>query len=524
VVRDVMLGAQAEDGNRSGRRFDENGMRVYDVEVLDVEIGDEGIATLLVEAQHAAVEQTLTLDEERRRLELTREREEIERQVQAIQAGTRTQSLALQRTEVVAAFELERAKIQAEADGRKARLDATLADQQAMDAVHVAELARRRGTSQLELDINDKDLALRLRELEAEVHAVAEKARAVSPDLVAALTAFGDRALAEKMAQSMAPLAILGGESVAEVLARLLRGTKLAQVLAPALAAGDDHVFTSLLPQWNVRAVAVEHGRWGEALAAHAGDIALVYLETPANPTLEMIDLGAVREAIDGACPDRRVPMVVDNTFLGPVFQSPLEHGADLVVYSATKFLGGHSDLVAGALTARDPAWIQQVKGLRAFLGTICEPFTAWMLQRSLATLWLRMTRQSKNAARLVNVLRGHRAVAHIHYPTLFVGEQARIFQKQCRAPGSMIALDLHGGREAAFRFLDALKLVRLAVSLGGVESLASHPRSTTASEMSDDDLRLGGVTEGLVRISIGVEYWRDLARDLTQALDAAAG
>jgi methionine-gamma-lyase len=199
---------------------------------------------------------------------------------------------------------------------------------------------------------------------------------------------------------------------------------------------GTDHVFTSLLPQWNVRAVAVEHGRWGEALAAHAGDIALVYLETPANPTLEMIDLGAVREAIDGACPDRRVPMVVDNTFLGPVFQSPLEHGADLVVYSATKFLGGHSDLVAGALTARDPAWIQQVKGLRAFLGTICEPFTAWMLQRSLATLWLRMTRQSKNAARLVNVLRGHRAVAHIHYPTLFVGEQARIFQKQCRAPG----------------------------------------------------------------------------------------
>lgn len=287
---------------------------------------------------------------------------------------------------------------------------------------------------------------------------------------------------------------------------------------------GTDHVFTALLPQWNVRAIAVEHGRWDEALAAHAGEIALVYLETPANPTLEMIDLGAVREAIDRACPDRRVPMVVDNTFLGPVFQSPLEHGADLVVYSATKFLGGHSDLVAGALTARDPAWIQQVKGLRAFLGTICEPFTAWMLQRSLATLWLRMTRQSKNAARLVNVLRGHRAVAHIHYPTLFVGEQARIFQKQCRAPGSMIALDLHGGREAAFRFLDALKLVRLAVSLGGVESLASHPRSTTASEMSDDDLRLGGVTEGLVRISIGVEYWRDLAHDLTQALDAAAG
>jgi major vault protein len=239
IVRDAVLGAQGDAGTRTGRRFDENGMRVYDVEVLGVEIGDDGIATLLVGAQHAVVEQTLTLDGERRRLELTREREEIERQVQAIQAITREQAYALQRAEVVASFELERAKIQAESEGRKARLDASQADQQALDAVHTAELSRRRSTGQLELEINEKDLALRLRELEAEVHAVAEKARAVSPDLVAALTAFGDRALAEKMAQSMAPLAILGGESVSEVLARLLRGTKLAKVLAPALADGE---------------------------------------------------------------------------------------------------------------------------------------------------------------------------------------------------------------------------------------------------------------------------------------------
>lgn len=287
---------------------------------------------------------------------------------------------------------------------------------------------------------------------------------------------------------------------------------------------GTDHVFNGLLPGWNVRAIAVEHGHWEEALAQHAKDLALVYLETPANPTLEMIDLGAVRALLDRAVTDRAVPMIVDNTFLGPVFQSPLEHGADIVVYSATKFLGGHSDLVAGAITARDPALVNQVKNIRAFFGTICEPFTAWMLQRSMATLWLRMTKQSKNASKLVEAIRSHRAVARVHYPTLFEGEQARIFRKQCRAPGSMIAIELRGGREAAFRFLDALKLVRLAVSLGGVESLASHPRTTTASEMSDEDLRISGVTEGLVRISIGVEYWRDLAKDLHQALDAAAG
>ena len=287
---------------------------------------------------------------------------------------------------------------------------------------------------------------------------------------------------------------------------------------------GTDHVLRHMLPDWNVAAIAVEEGHWREALAAHAKDLALVYFETPANPTLNMIDLAEMRAEIDRASPSRHVPLVVDNTFLGPVFQSPLEHGADAVLYSATKFLGGNSDLVAGALTVRDPEIVARVKETRAFLGTICEPFTAWMLQRSMATLWLRMTKQSKNASRLVPLLAAHPAVAHVHYPTLFSGDQARIFQKQCRAPGSMVAIDLHGGRDAAFRFLDALRVVRLAVSLGGVESLATHPLTTTASEMSDEDLKASGVTEGLVRLSIGVEYWRDLAADLQGALDAAGG
>jgi methionine-gamma-lyase len=286
---------------------------------------------------------------------------------------------------------------------------------------------------------------------------------------------------------------------------------------------GTDHVFRGILPGWNVDAIAVDPDRWDEALAAHGKDLSMVYIETPANPTLAMIDLDAMRVLVDRHCPGGGVPIVVDNTFLGPVFQSPLEHGADVCVYSATKFLGGHSDLVAGAITAKDPAIVTRVKANRAFFGTICEPFTAWMLQRSMATLWLRMTKQSKNASKLVDVIKAHPAVERVHYPTLFVGDQARIFRKQCRAPGSMIAIELRGGRDAAFRFLDGLSLVRLAVSLGGVESLASHPRTTTASEMSDEDLRASGVTEGLVRISIGVEYWRDLAKDITSALDAAA-
>lgn len=286
---------------------------------------------------------------------------------------------------------------------------------------------------------------------------------------------------------------------------------------------GTDHFLHHVLPDWGVEAIAVRDGEWPAKLAQHAGAIAAVYLETPANPTLHMIDLAAVVGAVRALEATREVPIVVDNTFLGPVFQSPLRFGVDLVVYSATKFLGGHSDLVAGALTGRSRALVDRVKTLRSFLGTICEPFTAWMLQRSMATLHLRMIKQSKNAAKIVAALREHPAIATLHYPTLLSGDQERVFRAQCTAPGSMVALELHGGREAAFRFLNALGIVRLAVSLGGVESLACHPRTTTASEMSEEDLRESGVTEGLVRLSIGVEYWRDLLADIVGGLAAAS-
>ena len=230
-VRDVILGKQGEDGKRPGRSFDENGMRVYDVEVLDVEIGDAAIEELLINAQHTVVEQTLTLDGDRRRLEQTREREAINQEVDAIQASTRQKKLVLQTAEIETVHQFDVTKINAELDSRKRRLEGERADQDGLDAVHDAKLARQKRSSELELETADKQLNQRLRELEAEVKAVADKAEAVSPELIAALQAFGDRALAEKMAESMAPLAILGGESVAGVLARLLEGTRLAKVL-----------------------------------------------------------------------------------------------------------------------------------------------------------------------------------------------------------------------------------------------------------------------------------------------------
>jgi major vault protein len=238
VVRDVVLGPQGDDGKRPGRLFVENGMRIYDVEVLDVSIGDTEIAKLLVRAQHAAVEQTLTLDDQRRRLELVREKEGIELEIQRIQATTARTRAEIETSGINDQREIELARIALESSCAKDRLAAKVSEQEALDTVNNAELARQRASKAVELEAAEKDLALRLRAIEADVQAVAEKAKAVSPELVAALQAFGDRALAERMAESMAPLAILGGESVSDVLARLLKGTKLAKVLSESTENG----------------------------------------------------------------------------------------------------------------------------------------------------------------------------------------------------------------------------------------------------------------------------------------------
>ncbi len=289
------------------------------------------------------------------------------------------------------------------------------------------------------------------------------------------------------------------------------------------LYGGTDHVLTHMLEPFGISAHCVDAGDIDqvEEMAARIGDrLAMIYAETPANPTLRMTDIAALARIAHESDRVRPARLVIDNTFMGPVFQAPLEHGADLVIYSATKYIGGHSDVVAGAVLARDPALTHQIKSVRSFFGTICEPFSAWLLQRSLATIYTRMVKQSKNAARIVERLSGHPKVAKIHYPTLFEGEQRRIYEAQCSAPGGMIALEVNGGEAAAFRFLDSLRLAKLAVSLGSVETLATHPKTTVSSEMSAEEMERSGITDGLVRLSIGVEYWRDLADDIEQALE----
>ncbi|MBV8812186.1 MAG: PLP-dependent transferase [Acidobacteriaceae bacterium] len=286
------------------------------------------------------------------------------------------------------------------------------------------------------------------------------------------------------------------------------------------LYGGTQHLIHQILEPLAFVTKAVRAGDTkGIAQAIQASDdLGLVLIETPSNPTLAMTDIAAAAEAL------RRHPnrplLAVDNTLLGPTFQHPLVHDADLVIYSATKFLGGFSDLLAGAVLSADSGLIQRVRGMRALFGNILQADECWMLNSRLSSVRLRMERQSKNAQRIAEQIQAHSRVERVFYPSLFDDrEQIRIRDTQTDYPGSLFSLALRGGRVAAFDFLRRLQIGRNAVSLGGVETLVCHPRSTTHSELSEEEMTAAGITESLVRISVGTEHWRDLLEDFTQAL-----
>jgi methionine-gamma-lyase len=253
------------------------------------------------------------------------------------------------------------------------------------------------------------------------------------------------------------------------------------------------------------------------------GRVSLVYLESPANPTNMLVDVEAVRAAVDVAFgPDHRPPIAIDNTFLGPLWSKPLAHGADLSVYSLTKYVGGHSDLVAGGIVG-EKGLINQIRMLRNTIGTICDPNTAWMLLRSLETLELRMSRAGENAAQVCDFLRSHPKVEKVGYLGFLEegSRQADIFKRHNLGAGSTFSLYLRGGEEEAFRFLDALQIANLAVSLGGTETLASAPAAMTHLSVPDERKQQLDITPNLVRISIGVENADDLIADFANALNA---
>ena len=255
---------------------------------------------------------------------------------------------------------------------------------------------------------------------------------------------------------------------------------------------------------------------------ASSGRVPLIFLESPSNPTNVLVDIEAVRKSRDKIFAADPPLIVMDNTFLGPLWQKPMQHGADVVIYSRTKYAGGHSDLVAGgALGGR--AQIEPIRAMRNILGTITDPHTAWMLLRSLETLELRMSRAGENAARVCAALRHNPKVEHVGYLGFLDdgSHQSDIYHRHCTGAGSTFSLYLTGGEREAFAFLDALKIAKLAVSLGGTETLASHPAAMTHLSVSADRKAALGITDNLVRISIGIEDADDLIADFAQALES---
>lgn len=259
--------------------------------------------------------------------------------------------------------------------------------------------------------------------------------------------------------------------------------------------------------------------RWVEPAgiaAAIDGDTALVVIETPANPTLDLVDIAAVVRAAAG------IPVLVDSTFATPVLQQPAAHGATLVLHSATKFIGGHGDVIAGVV-ACDSTWAGALRQVRAATGGLLHPLGAYLLHRGLPTLGLRVLKAQENAQRVAERLVQHPAVARVCYPGLGTVANAGLVGTQMRGPGSLMAFELHGGHAAAATVMSSVALATPAVSLGSVDTLIQHPAGLTHRVLDAQTQQGCGITPGMLRLSVGIEHVDDIWADLQQALAAAA-
>ena len=293
---------------------------------------------------------------------------------------------------------------------------------------------------------------------------------------------------------------------------------------------GTDYLLDKVLPEFGIRTVDFQAGTGPEARRAAIekgralGRIAALYVETPANPTNALVDLADCARLADELQDTQgfRPPVIVDNTYLGPLWQRPLEHGCDIVVYSLTKYVGGHSDVVAGGCTGSKEA-LEPVHLMRTILGTMTDPHTAWLLMRSLETLEVRFRRSVENAIKVAEFLRQHPNVEHVSYLG-FIDPDSRdgkLVARQCLAPGAMFSFFVKGGEAEAFKVLDSLQLVKLAVSLGSTESLVSHPASMTHSDIEPARRAELGIGENMIRVSVGIENPEDLIADFRQALNS---
>jgi methionine-gamma-lyase len=292
---------------------------------------------------------------------------------------------------------------------------------------------------------------------------------------------------------------------------------------------GTHHFINHFLPRFRIDILSFRAGMHKDEIirlvknSGKGNQLAMIFIETPANPTNALVDISGCREIADLFSDGKKeVVVAVDNTYMGPLWQHPLKHGADLVIYSATKYIGGHSDVIAGACLGSKKQ-ITRIKTLRTFLGNMAGPWTGWLLMRSLETLKPRMELQACNASKVAEYLLTHPKIKKVNFlgfiPESNI-ENYKIFKKQCSSSGAMISFEIRGKEKEAFTFLNNLKLIHLAVSLGGTESLAEHPASMTHSDVSEEDKQAMAVTENLVRISVGIENIDDLIWDLGQALE----
>lgn len=300
------------------------------------------------------------------------------------------------------------------------------------------------------------------------------------------------------------------------------------------LYGGTETLVTKTLTNFGMAGVGFADGLSGKAVRAAArealalakkrkGRLSVIMIETPSNPLNTLVDVAlmrAVSEEIAAKQDGMRPVVICDNTLLGPVFQTPLKQGADVSVYSLTKYVGGHSDLIAGAALG-SAEMMKPVKALRSAIGTQLDPHSCWMLGRSLETLGLRMNRAAENARKMADFLRAHPAIEKVHDLTALPrgSAAARVHKAQASGPGSTFSFDVRGGKAAAFKVLNTLTVFKLAVSLGGTESLMCHPATTTHSGVPKEVRDRIGVSDATIRVSIGIEHIEDLIADMTQAL-----
>jgi methionine-gamma-lyase len=323
--------------------------------------------------------------------------------------------------------------------------------------------------------------------------------------------------------------AILFSSGMSAITTSLMAYTRPGDVIlhSQPLYGGTETLLTKTFAQFGVKAVPFADGVDEATIevaidkARQLGRLAVIMIETPSNPTNTLVDIALVRRLSEdvGISQGYRPIVACDNTLLGPVFQRPLDCGADLSLYSLTKYVGGHSDLIAGAVLGTKAA-IGPVKMLRSSIGTQLDPHSCWMLGRSLETLSIRMEKADANAKIVAEFLREHPRVAKVHYlPFLPDGKERATYLQQCTGAGSTFSFDIEGGQTEAFAFLNALQIFKLAVSLGGTESLASHPAAMTHSGVPADVRARIGILETSIRLSIGIEHPDDLVADITQAL-----